>query len=100
MDDSVVYNENDDTTSRAKSAISANTEEDDLVDVQSLYSNAPQDEQEQQLAELQTLERKESHNVDEVLLNYYATKHRSEHTTPPDELLTRNSQILFGSSYQ
>ncbi|GAN10255.1 conserved hypothetical protein [Mucor ambiguus] len=95
MDDSVIYNENDDTTSRTKSVTSANTEEDDL-DVQSLYSNAPEEEQ-QRLAELQTIERKASHNVDEVLLDFYAAKHKPEQT--PDEL-TRNSQILFGSSYR
>lgn len=95
MDDSVVYNENDDTTSRTKSVISAYTEEDDL-DIQSLYSNAPEEEQ-QRLAELQTVKRKESHNVDEELLAFYAAKHKPEHTT--DEV-ARNSQILFGSGYQ
>ncbi|KAK4514538.1 proteinase B [Mucor velutinosus] len=95
MDDSVIYNEYDDTTSRTKSVISAYTEEDD-VDVQSLYSNAPEDEQ-QHLAELQTIKGKKSHNVDEELLEFYAAKHRSEHT---DDELARNSQILFGSSYR
>lgn len=100
MDDSVIYNENDDTTSRTKSVISAYTEEEegDDLDVQSLYSNAPEEEQQQQrLAELQTIKRKESHNVDEELLAFYAARHKPEQTT--DELTTRNSQILFGSSY-
>ncbi|KAL7329844.1 Protein SABRE [Mucor circinelloides] len=97
MDDSIIYNENDDTTSRSKSVISANTEEDGDLDVQSLYSNEPEDDNEQQrLAESQTIERKESHNVDEELLDFYATKYKSEQTT--DEL-ARNSQVLFGSSF-
>lgn len=97
MDDSIIYNENDDTTSRSKSVISANTEEDGDLDVQSLYSNEPEDDDEQQrLAESQTIERKESHNVDEELLDFYATKYKSEQTT--DEL-ARNSQVLFGSSF-
>lgn len=101
MDDSIIYNENDDNTSRTKSAISYYTEDDRESienDIKSLYSNDPEDEQ-QRLAELQTIEKKKTHNVDQELLDVYMKKYKLEHQEHTTNELNRSSQILFGQGY-
>ncbi|CEP17090.1 hypothetical protein [Parasitella parasitica] len=105
MDDSFIYSENNDTngttTSRPVSIHRQDELEDDGIetDVKSLYSVDPEEEQ-QRLAELQTIEKKKSHNVDQELLDIYMQTYKSEHESHTTDELTKNSQILFGPGYR
>ncbi|KAI8636510.1 golgi-body localization protein domain-containing protein [Parasitella parasitica] len=105
MNNSFIYSGDDDAygapTSRPVSIHGQDDIEDDGIenDVKSLYSVDPEEEQ-QRLAELQTIEKKESHNVDQKLLDFYMQKYKPEHESHTTDELTKNSQILFGPGYR
>lgn len=102
MNDSVIYNRHDDDYDDEKVSISYNTEdeyEDEYSytreETKSLYSNAPEEEQER-LIELQLVNKHESYNVDDKLSNIYMKKYRRDDDT--NELIEKG-RILFGTRY-
>lgn len=99
MDDSVIYNRNDNSTEAETTASSYQTEEEDVQndsdDIKSLYSEDPEDMQER-LIELQVLGKRISINVDKEIVDYYMKKYKGEDEV--DELV-KKGRILFGDSY-
>lgn len=97
MDDSIVYNRHD----TSEPSTSYNTEEDEdaysnyLEDTKSLYSNAPEDEQER-LIELQVASRNDIINVDNRLSSIYLRRYK--HEDDNNELIEKG-RILFGLRY-
>lgn len=73
------------------------TKEDEKFDFKSLYSNDGDPEEEvQRLAELQTLDRRISLNVDQEILDIYLKRYRQEEQL--DEKIQKG-KILFGDAY-
>lgn len=86
----------DDSPQNNTNQSSYNTEEEDeKYDFKSLYSIDP-DEELQRLAELQTIDKRMSFNVDQELLDIYLKRYRQEEQL---DKKIQKGRILFGDNY-